>query len=81
MCLKNFITDLKIPRSYPKVDDANLKCTLLTVKQYPALKMRVRYGISIFLLLRPSCNTLSGYAPNFLEENIDPKMEINLAQN
>ena len=43
--------------------------------------MRVRYGISIFLLLTPSFNTLSGYAPNFLEENIDPKMEINLAQN
>ena len=37
-------------------------CALWTFKQKLALKMRVRYGISIVFILMSSYKTLSGYA-------------------
>ena len=45
----------------PKIDDANLKGTLWAFKQKPALKMWVRYGISIVLLLMSSNKAISGF--------------------
>ena len=40
---------------------SNFKGALWTFKQWSALKMRVRCEISIVLLLKSSCGTLSGY--------------------
>ena len=53
---------LRQPPFYPKIDDANLKGTLWTFKQWTSLKMVVRYGIFILLLLKSSYKALSGYA-------------------
>ena len=47
--------------THPEIDDANLKGTLWTFEQWPALKMQVRYGISILPLLTFSHKVLSGY--------------------
>ena len=48
--------------SYPEIDDANFEGTLWNCKQWPALKMGVRYGLSIFLPLTSLYNTLSVYS-------------------
>ena len=49
-------------KAYPEIGDGNIKGTLWTFKQWLALKMRVRYGISILQLLTVSYKAFSGYA-------------------
>ena len=56
---KNTIKNPQKP--YPEIDDANLKGTLWTFKQWLVLKMLVRCGISFVLILTYSYKTFSGY--------------------
>ena len=47
--------------TYPEIDDVNIKGALWTFKQWLALKMRVRCGLSIVVLLTSPCKAFSGY--------------------
>ena len=59
--------DLAKVLAYPEIGDANFKGTLWTIKRWLALKLRVRYGISIVLLLTSSYKALSGYGRYLLK--------------
>ena len=55
-------------RSYPELGDVKLKTTLWTFKHWFALKMRLRYGISIVLLLTSSHMAFLGYVAKYNDQ-------------
>ena len=56
-----YATEANLFKHIPKLTELNLKGTLWAFEQWPALKVWLRYGISIFHLLTCSCGALLGY--------------------
>ena len=53
-------------KSYPEIGNGDFKWKLWTFQQWPTLKMRVRYGIAIVILLTVAYRTILGYMLGFV---------------